>query len=115
MAGTDLTVTGAVQKPFDLHKLGLEFMVKGPNPNRLSPLLGLPLPSLPLPAHGAGHHDRRRSCCVTSMPGSGDSDAQGGIRYVPGEEPAGAVRRHHLQKLDLDDIAGLIGAAPDVQ
>ncbi|HBP86797.1 MAG TPA: hypothetical protein DD706_03765 [Nitrospiraceae bacterium] len=93
--------------------------VEGPDPARLGDTLGVPLPHLPpyqiraqiLREQGSGGQE---SFTFTDLDGTiGDSDIAGTLRVTTGAERPELFARLHSNQLDLDDLAGLIGAPPD--
>ena len=90
------------------------FVVEGPNPRQLMSLAGLP--EIDLPPYNIGGTVRRQaaSIALTELSGTfGDSDIAGDFAIDLGTEPVTLNGRLHTERLDLDDIAGLIGLPPD--
>jgi uncharacterized protein involved in outer membrane biogenesis len=113
-ADTTLEAEGTVGVPLNGENLDLDLAIEGPDPERLSPLVGFPLPELP-PYALAGHVTREGDAIrIESLDGRvGDSDMHGDVRVdISGDKPmVEATLRSRL--LDFDDLAGLIGATPD--
>lgn len=110
---TRLEVNGSIEQPLALEAIDGHFRLAGPNPARLNRLTGLNLPALP-PYDVAGeialHGDRLR---LQSLKGHfGNSDVAGDVRLELGERPQ-LWATLASQRLDLDDLAPLTGAAPD--
>lgn len=113
-ADTTARVEGWIKNVFALKGLNLDLFIEGPNPERLYPLMGLPLPDLPpykLSGDLAYQQDYR--WLLTDIDGSvGDSDIKGEMNFdISGQQPL-LKADLYSQKLDLDDLGGLIGMAP---
>ncbi len=113
-ADTRAEVTGALERVFDLKGFDITLDVAGPNPARLYPLIGVSLPDLP-PYHLKGR---------LSLDGGtwkfqdfqgrvGDSDLSGDIRIATAGEKPDLSADLTSESLDFDDLAGLVGAAPE--
>lgn len=105
---------GTLTKPLELGGLDLDLRLQGPDPALLFPLLGIPLPSLPpydirgrLLREGTVWRFRDFSGTV------GDSDLSGSLGVDTGGERLAVTADLTSKKLDFDDLAGLVGAAPD--
>ncbi|HEY0973180.1 MAG TPA: AsmA family protein [Solimonas sp.] len=110
---TRARVEGALQSPLQLRDFDLDFALSGNDLADLYPLLGIALPPTPPYAlrgragrDGAAWHYRDFSGHV------GDSDLAGRVSVdITGERPK-LVATLHSKQLDLDDLAGFIGAPP---
>jgi uncharacterized protein involved in outer membrane biogenesis len=88
--------------------------VAGPDPAVLEPLLGFALPVLP-PYQLEGQLKRQNDIIeINNFSGRiGDSDIGGDIRIEPQTKPLTLYATLTSNKVDLDDLSGLIGGAPD--
>ncbi|SNX59324.1 hypothetical protein SAMN06296273_0762 [Nitrosomonas ureae] len=111
---TRVKVKGTVMQPLQLKGLDLQFAIQGPNPELLSPILGLPMPSLP-PYRLEGdlsHHGHTWQ--ISNLNGQvGDSDLAGMISVKLSETVPFIQADLRSKTIDLDDIGPLIGLAPD--
>ncbi|MBY0500220.1 MAG: AsmA family protein [Nitrosomonas sp.] len=111
---TRVKVKGTVIQPLQLKGLDLQFAIQGPNPELLSPVLGLPMPSLP-PYRLEGdlsHHGHTWQ--ISNLNGQvGDSDLAGTISVKLSETIPFIQADLRSKTIDLDDIGPLIGLAPD--
>ncbi|SER26595.1 hypothetical protein SAMN05421690_101538 [Nitrosomonas sp. Nm51] len=107
-------IDGTLRQPFQLKGLDMYFEVQGPNPGRVSTILGFPMPDLP-PYRLAGEISRYGDIWKFSgFDGRvGDSDLTGDIDVDIGQSPLFIKADLTSQKLDLDDLGPLIGIAPD--
>jgi len=111
---TAVKVNGTLTQPLQLKGIDLQFDLKGPNPEQLSHILGVPMPSLPpyqLKGDLSHHQDIWQ---IQSLHGHvGDSDLAGNItvQIVKGKPHITADLTS--KKIDLDDFGPLIGLAPD--
>jgi uncharacterized protein involved in outer membrane biogenesis len=110
---TKVSLKGTVQNPLKFAGADLRLELSGPDMALLTPLTGVPVP--PTPAYRvAGRLDYAESHIrFTGMEGKvGRSDLNGDIRVDP--RPARPVVTADLQsrQVDLDDLAGFIGADP---
>ncbi len=115
VAKTRARIKGEVTRPLDLKGLNLKLALKGPNPSRLEKLAGLPLPDLP-PYSIKGEISRQGAIWrLNNFAGQvGDSDLAGDISVKTLRDPRPLLTAElKSRQLDLDDLSGLIGAAPD--
>ncbi|MBA2410313.1 MAG: AsmA family protein [Gammaproteobacteria bacterium] len=115
VAQTVARLKGDVTRPLDMKGLDLNLSTKGPNPSRLEKLAGLPLPDLP-PYEIKGELFRDEGAWrVQGFKGTvGDSDLAGDIEVQTLRDPRPLIVADLVsRRLDLDDLGGLIGAAPD--
>jgi uncharacterized protein involved in outer membrane biogenesis len=115
IAKTSAELEGNIVQPLKLKGLNLRLALEGPNPNRLQELLGLPLPSLP-PYEVQGELSRDGGIWrFEDFEGTtGDSDLAGDLAIHALREPRPLLVAELISRtLDLDDLAGLIGAPPD--
>ncbi len=113
---TVVKVKGTLTAPLQLKGIDLQFDMKGPNPEQLSQIVGLPMPNLP-PYHLQGdfsHHEGNWQ--IKSLQGRvGDSDLAGNILVKMVEKQPYIKADLTSKKIDLDDFGPLIGLAPDTR
>lgn len=115
VARTVARLKGDVTRPLGMKGLDLNLSIKGPNPTRLEKLAGLPLPDLP-PYEIKGELFRDEAAWrLQGFKGAvGDSDLAGVIEVQTLRNPRPLIVADLVsRRLDLDDLGGLIGAAPD--
>jgi uncharacterized protein involved in outer membrane biogenesis len=114
MAQTQARLAGQLIHPLKLKGVDMHLTVEGPDPERLSPLLGFPLPSLP-PYQVKGDLSRQGDTWqLLNFAGRvGDSDLAGDIRVDTGRERLFVEADLTSRKVDFDDLGPLVGAAPD--
>ncbi len=115
VANTQASLEGDITQPLNLKGMDINISVKGPNPNQLNKLAGVPLPDLP-PYRIEGQVSRQGDVwrLLDLDGGVGDSDMAGHIEITTLREPRPMIVADLVsRRLDLDDFAGLIGAAPD--
>ncbi len=110
---TALNISGTITQPLQFKGLDLNFMITGPNPERLSQMLGLPLPSLP-PYRLKGELSYLENILLLkALDGRiGNSDIAGKISLNM-IEPIFIEADLTSKNIDLDDLSPLIGLAPD--
>ncbi|GJL76557.1 AsmA family protein [Nitrosomonas sp.] len=110
---TTLNISGTITQPLQFKGLDLNFMITGPNPERLSQMLGLPLPSLP-PYRLKGELSYLENALqLKALDGRiGNSDIAGKISLNM-TEPIFIEADLTSKNIDLDDLGPLIGLAPD--
>lgn len=110
---SELHVDGTIEKPLELGRIQASFGLSGPNPARLNALTGLNFPALPpyeLQGRMRVSDDLVR---LLDLDGTfGNSDISGDVRLRLGE-PDMLWATLHSQRLDLDDLAPLVGSAPE--
>ena len=113
MAQTKVHLAGQLIQPLKLKGVDTHLTVEGPDPERLSSLLDLPLPSLP-PYHVKGDLSRQGDTWkLLNLAGRvGDSDLAGDLRVDTGGERLFVAADLTSRKVDLDDLGPLVGAAP---
>jgi uncharacterized protein involved in outer membrane biogenesis len=115
VAQTTAKLKGTVLQPLDIKGLNLSLAIKGPNPSRLEKLAGLPLPDLP-PYSIEGEVSRDGATWrLNDFEGRvGDSDLAGDLSVRTLRDPRPLlIAKLTSRRLDLDDLSGLVGAAPD--
>ncbi|WP_447962956.1 AsmA family protein [Nitrospira sp. Ecomares 2.1] len=116
---TTLTLEGNVGELFPVAKFKGTVGMKGPDPARLGEAIGIPLPHLPpyrlsARVHREQEAEGQQSFHLSDLDGTiGDSDIAGTLRVTTGGERPMIFARLETRTLDLDDLAGLIGAPPD--
>lgn len=107
-------INGSLQEPLQLKGLAMHLEMQGPNPGRLSTILGFPLPDLP-PYRLKGDLSRQGDTWkFLNFDGRvGDSDLTGDIHVDTSREPLFVKADIASQKLDIDDLGPLLGIAPD--
>jgi len=115
VASTKAQLEGNIAQPLKLKGLNLRLSLKGPNPNQLQDFIGLPLPSLPpYEVEGALARDGGIWRYEDFQGTTGDTDLAGDISVHTLKEPRPLLVAELVSRtLDLDDLAGLIGAPPD--
>ncbi len=113
---THARVRGDLMAPLQLEDINVSFILSGPNLADLHKLIGLPLPETPpyslsgeLGHKGAAWRYRKFSGTV------GDSDLGGDISVDTRRERLFLRGELVSRKLDMDDLAGFIGAGPSAK
>ncbi|MWJ29007.1 AsmA family protein [Halomonas sp. ZH2S] len=111
---TQISLEGTLLRPLALEGLDLELALKGPNPQRLSRLLGFALPQLP-PYSVSGDLDLEdQRWTFTDMQGEiGDSDLSGRLALDTGATPPHLSGDLRSEQLDIADLGFLAGATPE--
>ncbi|HEY9119924.1 MAG TPA: AsmA family protein, partial [Marinobacter sp.] len=108
-----IQVQGSILRPLALKGLDLELDVQGPNPSRLSRLLGIPLPDLPRYSLSGDLSLKDDRWAFHNIDGDvGDSDLGGQIALDTGSRPPHLTGSLHSDSLDLADLGLLAGAEP---
>lgn len=108
-----IQVQGSILRPLALKGLDLELGVEGPNPNRLSRLLGLPLPDLPPYSLSGDLSFKDDRWTFNNIDGDvGDSDLGGQIALDISSRPPHLTGKLHSDSLDLADLGVLAGVEP---
>ena len=110
---TNGKVDGTMQDPVKFTGVDLRLDLAGQDLAELFPIFGIPLPKTP-PYRLAGHleHDGDRWRFSDMKGGVGDSDLQGELALDTGGQRPKVTADLVSRKLDFDDLATLIGAAP---
>lgn len=109
-------MTGSLQEPLAFDGLKSSLQISGPTPRRVEPVVGFRLPELP-PYRLIGNLAREKDIWrFTEIKGTvGDSDVAGKI-IVDNKEGKPYVNADlHSNKLDFDDLAGVIGGTPGIE
>lgn len=116
VVGSRLALQGTLLRPLALQGLDLELALEGPNPQRLSRLLGVALPQLP-PYSVSGSLDLAdRRWTLDNMEGDiGDSDIDGRLSLDGGARPPRLTGELHSDSLDIADLGVLIGATEETE
>ncbi|MFB9868803.1 AsmA family protein [Vreelandella sulfidaeris] len=111
---TLISLEGTLQRPLALEGLNLALAIEGPNPQRLSRLLGISLPKLP-PYSVSGELDLEdQRWTFTDMHGViGDSDLNGRLTLNPSATPLHLTGELFSEHLDIADLGVLAGASPE--
>ncbi len=109
-----LQVQGTISQPLAMKGLDLGLELEGPDPQRLSRLLGIPLPELPPYSVSGDLTLRDQRWRVTNIAGMvGDSDLNGSIMFDADSRPPFLSADLTSTSLDLKDLGGLVGAEPE--
>lgn len=111
---TTIKVDGTLTQPLKLKGLNLNFAMQGPNPEQLSQMFGLPLPSLtPYRVSGAlSDHDKTWQ--IKKLDGRvGDSDIAGDVSVTIDEKRLFILADLTSKNIDLDDFGPMMGLTPD--
>jgi uncharacterized protein involved in outer membrane biogenesis len=111
---TELHAEGRLIDPLTLKRVDMNLAVAGPDPKRLSPLLGLPVPSSP-PYQVQGHLiGQDQTWKLQDLDGRvGDSDLRGEVQLKTGGERPYMWADLDSNRIDFDDLGPLIGKAPE--
>lgn len=114
IVGTRLRLQGTLLRPLALEGLNLELALQGPNPQRLSRLLGVALPQLP-PYSVSGNLDlENERWTFTDMEGEvGDSDLDGRLALNGNIRPSRLTGELTSTYLHIEDLGGLAGVTPE--
>ncbi|WP_181870716.1 AsmA family protein [Vreelandella rituensis] len=116
VVGSRIALQGPLLRPLSLQGQNLEFTLEGPNPQRLSRLLGVALPKLP-PYSVSGNlelNDQRWK--LDNMEGEiGGSDLDGWLSLDTRPRPPHLTGELQSDALDIADLGGIFGATPPTQ
>ncbi|MEA2117814.1 AsmA family protein [Halovibrio sp. HP20-50] len=111
---TQLRLQGSLLRPLAMQGLDLQLALEGPNPQRLSRLLGIALPELPAYSVSGDLDLEAQRWTFSNITGViGDSDLNGNLALDTNVSPprlTGALRSTHL---DIQDLGFLAGATPE--
>lgn len=111
---TDISLRGTLQRPLALEGLNLSLAVEGPNPQRLSRLLGIALPELPAYSVSGELDLEGQRWIFTDMQGRiGDSDLNGHLTLNTNVSPLHVSGELSSTQLDIEDLGFLAGATPE--
>lgn len=110
---SDIRIEGSVLRPLALRGMDLRLALSGPNPHRLTRLLGVPLPELPpYSVSGDLSYQDRRWVFSNLIGEVGDSDLSGRIGFDTGVSPPHLSASLQSRSLDIEDLGGLVGEPP---
>jgi len=116
VVGSRLALQGTLLRPLALQGLDLELALEGPDPQRLSRLLGIALPTLPPYSVSGSLGLNDRHWTLDNLEGDiGDSDLDGRLSLDGGVRPPRLTGELHSDSLDIADLGVLIGATEQVQ
>ncbi|MFC4258843.1 AsmA family protein [Marinobacter lacisalsi] len=109
-----IEIRGAILRPLALKGLDLRLHLEGPNPHRLTRLLGLPLPELPRYSVSGDLTLENERWAFTNLAGEiGNSDVGGQIFFDTGSRPPQLSAELNSRSLELEDLGGLVGKDPE--
>jgi len=102
---TGVKVSGTVIEPLQLKGIDLQFVMSGPNPEQLSSILGLPMPSLPPYQIKGDLTHYKDTWQIKNFNGRvGDSDLAGNISVELSKKVPFIKANLTSKKIDLDDF-----------
>lgn len=115
IGNTNAVINGTLEDPFALKGMELSLKLKGQDAAELFPIIGIALPNTP-PYNVTGKlgfDKEKKLWSFHEFKGRmGDSDLAGDLDWnMAGERPL-LTARFVSEKLDMDDLAGFIGATP---
>ncbi|HEX2237947.1 MAG TPA: AsmA family protein, partial [Gammaproteobacteria bacterium] len=115
VAKTKASIKGEVTRPLDFKGLNLALKIKGPNPSSLNKLAGLSLPDLPpYDIKGQLSYAGKIWRFDNFVGNVGDSDMTGDVAVRTLRDPRPLlIADLKSRRLDLDELRGRAGAAPD--
>ena len=110
-----IDIDGLIADPLAFSGFRFDVRLAGSDTAAIGAFMSLPLPDLPPYDVRAQVYDDGQSITVIKRLSGrfGDSDLDGDGRYDPTGERPRFVADLHSGRLDLDDLAGIIGAPPD--
>ncbi|GGY65790.1 AsmA family protein [Marinobacter zhanjiangensis] len=113
IVGSQIDIRGSILRPLALKGLDLRLELEGPNPQRLTRLLGLPLPELPRYSVSGDLSLKDQRWAFTSLTGEvGNSDIGGQIFFDTDSRPPRLTADLNSRSVDIEDLGGLVGAEP---
>lgn len=113
VVSTRIELGGSLLRPLALEGLDLQLDLKGPNPQRLSRLLGVPLPDLPAYDVSGQLGLKQDSWFLSNLDGAvGHSDLSGRLVFDSSESPPFLSGELSSDTLHLEDLAGVVAAEP---
>lgn len=114
IVGSQIEIRGSILRPLTLKGLDLGLDLEGPNPQRLTRLLGQPLPELPRYSVTGDLSLENGRWTFTNLEGHvGNSDIDGQILFDTDSRPPRLSAELQSESLDIDDLRGLVGAPAD--
>ncbi|GEN26451.1 hypothetical protein HVA01_00970 [Halovibrio variabilis] len=111
---THLRLQGSLLRPLALEGLDLQLALEGPNPQRLSRLLGFALPELPPYSVSGDLNLQDQRWTLTDIAGViGDSDLNGDLALDTNVNPPRLTGELSSAHLDIQDLGFLAGATPE--
>lgn len=111
---TNISLRGTLQRPLALEGLNLSLAIEGPNPQRLSRLLGIALPELPAYSVSGELDLEGQRWVFTEIQGRiGDSDLNGRLTLNTNVSPLHVSGELSSTHLDIADLGFLAGATPE--
>ncbi|MGM0639632.1 MAG: AsmA family protein, partial [Pseudomonadota bacterium] len=116
VVGSRIALQGSILRPLSLQGQDLEFTVEGPNPQRLSRLLGVALPKLP-PYSVSGNLELNDQLWkLDNMEGEvGGSDLDGWLSLDTQTRPPHLTGELQSDALDIADLGVIFGATPQTE
>lgn len=110
---TRISVDGTMLRPLALRGLDLGLSVEGPDPQRLSRLLGIPLPELPPYSVSGDLSLEDQRWVFSDLTGrAGQSDLGGRMVFDTRQRPPHLEGELSSDALDIRDLGGLVGTEP---
>ncbi|MGM0569396.1 AsmA family protein [Marinobacter sp.] len=114
VVATRIVVEGSMLQPLALRGLDLGLSVEGPDPQRLSRLLGIPMPQLPPYSLSGDLSLEEQQWVVSNITGqAGESDLGGRIALDTRQRPPHIEADLSSESLVLRDLGGLVGTEPE--
>ena len=114
LVGSRIGLHGTLQRPLALEGQNLKFTLAGPNPQRLSRLLGLALPQLPPYSLSGNLELNDQRWMLENMKGEiGGSDLDGWLSLDTRPRPPKLTGELRSASLDIADLGVIIGATPN--
>lgn len=114
LVDTQISLQGTLLRPLALEGLNLQLALEGPNPQRLSRLLGIALPQLPSYSVSGELDMEDQRWAFTNIQGvTGDSDLNGRLVLNTASTPPQVSGELNSTYLDIADLGFLVGATPE--
>lgn len=111
---TQLRLQGSLLRPLTMQGLALQLALEGPDPQRLSRLLGIALPELPAYSVSGDLDLQDQRWTFTDIAGViGDSDLNGDLALNTNVSPPRLTGELSSAHLDIKDLGFLAGATPE--
>lgn len=114
VGATEIRIDGEIDNPLRGQDMAVNVALKGKSLTDVFPILAIPLPETP-PYRLSGALKRQgEKWQITNLDGAvGDSDLSGSLSLDQSGDRPFLTGDLKSKRLDFDDLAGLIGAAPD--